>query len=692
MSYQKPEPTEEDADLGHTGARFDTPLINGRLGAIVSEARVQSLVGATLRDTYRIVEVLEQGGMGTVYRGEHLRLRRPVAIKVLAQHLSDDPAALHRFRSEAEIISQLHHPHVVHILDFDTTDYGDPYIVMELLSGETLSRRLNREHIMAIRDIAQIVLQTAGGLLVAHAAGIVHRDLKPDNVFLLDMQDSSMFVKLLDFGISKRTAASARVTGEFEVLGTPDYMAPEQIMNTAHADHRADQWSLAAITYEMLAGRIPFCAENIAGTLAKVMNDDPLPITELAAGVPPAMSDVVNRGLAKLPANRFATIMEYAEAFARSAGIAPAPGMTTWVEEKTQVIQKSQTPTLGGMSPIADESRTLTPTSSNVPQQQSDSRDSEGRLPVPTVPRSKSIPPPAPPSKSTPPLGSRPVSSPPLRSRPAPTPPLGSHPVSSPTLASRSPSTPPVGLRSPSTPPVGSRSPSTPPVGSHIRSTSPTSVGAANFRLRRSDPPPNFSLKDAPSESLRSPRAPAYGSLLTDEGSSRNALNYARTEPAPPSDDSQLQRVTATQASATKRTPDSMPANDGAMLKLRATLDEIRQAVTFGEEQRALAKARLAVQMAQAQRQREAKELLSGASELLRPILLRSLGGSHRRVSLVRSDSRGVPSMSPEHVFLLSRVDGTTTIEELLDVSPLSTAETLGILLDFRDQGYLGID
>ena len=689
MSHQKPEPTEEDADLGHTGARFDTPLINGRLGTIVSEARVQSLVGATLRDTYRIVEVLEQGGMGTVYRGEHLRLRRPVAIKVLAQHLSDDPAALHRFRSEAEIISQLHHPHVVHILDFDTTDYGDPYIVMELLSGETLSRRLNREHIMAIRDIAQIVLQTAGGLLVAHAAGIVHRDLKPDNVFLLDMQDGSMFVKLLDFGISKRTAASARVTGEFEVLGTPDYMAPEQIMNTAHADHRADQWSLAAITYEMLAGRIPFCAENIAGTLAKVMNDDPPPITELAAGVPPAMSDVVNRGLAKLPANRFATIIEYAEAFARSAGIAPAPGMTTWVEERTQVIQKSQTPTLGGMSPIADESRELT-------------KDSEGRLPVPTVPRSKSIPPPALPSKSTPPLGSRPVSSPPLRSHPASTPPLGSHPVSSPTLASprpatppvglRSPSTPPVGSRPPSTPPVGSRSPSTPPVGMRTRSASPTSVGAANFRLRRSEPPPNFSLKDAPTESLRSPRAPTYGSLLTDEGSSRNALNYARTEPAPPSDDSQLQRVTATHTSVTKRPPDSTPPQDGAIRKLCATLDEIRQAVTFGEDQRALAKARLAVQMAQAQRQPEAKELLSGASELLRPILLRSLGGSHRRVSLVRSDSRGVPSMSPEHVFLLSRVDGTTTIEELLDVSPLSTAETLGILLDFRDQGYLGID
>jgi hypothetical protein len=210
--------------------------------------------------------------------------------------------------------------------------------------------------------------------------------------------------------------------------------------------------------------------------------------------------------------------------------------------------------------------------------------------------------------------------------------------------------------------------------------------------LRRSDPPPSIPFKDVPHESLRAPRVPAHGSLFTDDVGRRNAMNNAPTEPAPPSDESRLERVTASYTSAIKRTPDAIPQQEGAILKLRATLDEIRQAVTFGEDQRALAKARLAVQMAQAHRQREAKELLSGASELLQPILLRSLGGSHRRVSLVHSESRGTPSMSPEHVFLLSRVDGTTTIEELLDVSPLTTAETLGILLDFRDQGYLGID
>ena len=257
------------------------------------------MVGRVLRDTYRILAVLEQGGMGTVYRGEHQRLKRPVAIKVLAKHLTADHAALTRFQREADIVSQLHHPHIVHILDFDTTDNGDPYIVMELLAGEALSRRLDRERILAIRDAVQIVTQTAGGLVVAHAAGIVHRDLKPDNVFLLDMQDNSIFVKLLDFGISKRAAVGTRVTGEYDVLGTPDYMAPEQVISTANADHRADQWSLAAMTYEMLGGRIPFFGETVVKTLAKVVGDEPTPLTELAPGIPKEMAAVVARGLPK---------------------------------------------------------------------------------------------------------------------------------------------------------------------------------------------------------------------------------------------------------------------------------------------------------------------------------------------------------------------------------------------------------
>ena len=161
------------------------------------------LIGRLLRGTYRIIAALDEGGMGKLYRAEHQRLRRPVAVKVMARALSANTEALARFRREAEIVSQLDHPHIVQILDFDTTEGGDPYIVMELLAGETLSRRLDQLRILPLRNTVNIVTQIASALTLAHRSGVVHRDLKPDNVVLLRMQDGSIFVKLLDFGISK---------------------------------------------------------------------------------------------------------------------------------------------------------------------------------------------------------------------------------------------------------------------------------------------------------------------------------------------------------------------------------------------------------------------------------------------------------------------------------------------------------
>src|SRR5512133_513110 len=215
------------------------------------------LVGQVLRGTYRILNAIEEGGMGRLYRAEHIRLHRPIAVKVLANHLAGDEAALARFHREAEIVSQLHHPHIVHILDFDTTESGAPYIVMELLRGESLAKRLNRERMLPVADVVQIVAQIASALNLAHQQGIVHRDLKPDNVFLLEVDAGEVFVKLLDFGISKGTSNATKVTREFDVLGTPDYMAPEQAVCTAKADHRADQFALACMSYEMMTGRLP---------------------------------------------------------------------------------------------------------------------------------------------------------------------------------------------------------------------------------------------------------------------------------------------------------------------------------------------------------------------------------------------------------------------------------------------------
>jgi len=571
-----------------------------------SETRIgDSLVGRVLRNTYRILDVLEQGGMGTVYRGEHQRLKRPVAIKVLAQHLAADPSALTRFQREAEIVSQLHHPHIVHILDFDTTDEGDPYIVMELLSGETLARRLDRERLLALRDVVQIVAQAAGGLVVVHAAGIVHRDLKPDNVFLLDMQDQSVFVKLLDFGISKRAAASRRVTGEYDVLGTPDYMAPEQVINTANADHRADQWSLAAMAYEMLCGRIPFYGESVVTTLAKVVGEEPTPLVDLAPGIPKDLAAVVARGLSKEPSRRFSSILEFANQLAEAAGLSLGPNPAAWM----RAHESMASPEKPALDAIVESPPHPTPRQRRTrPYRASLTPASESRLPIPSVPQSEPTP------------------------------------------------------------------------QSEVQS-----LNAPNPRLRHSDRAPTMPA------SIQASRRPLQGRL-------RNLPSFDDEEPASPGTPT-LSHSRKPPEFGEEKTLASAGASGApseaiseALARLRAGMDEVRQAVTFGEDQRALAKARVVLQLVQAERSREAKELLSGATELLRPILLRSLGGLHRRISLLQPQSARSSSTSPEHLFLLSRIDGTTTVEELLDVSPLSTAETLGLLVDFRDQGYLDFD
>jgi eukaryotic-like serine/threonine-protein kinase len=284
------------------------------------------LLGTTLRGTYRILRQLDQGGMGTVFDAEHVRLRRRVAVKVLAQHLAKDAHALARFNREAEIISQLQHPHVVQVTDFDTTEQGEPYLVMELLTGESLAARLERERCLPIAEAIRIAYQVSSGLGAAHAANIVHRDLKPANIFLTEVPGQGELVKLLDFGISKRAGTSKGLTGEYDILGTPDYMAPEQALGkTAQVDHRGDQYALAVITYEMLAGRTPFAGDDVMDVLRQVISAEPPPIEQLAPHVPEAAGDVLRRALAKDPTQRFASITEFATALVHAAGTSLPP-------------------------------------------------------------------------------------------------------------------------------------------------------------------------------------------------------------------------------------------------------------------------------------------------------------------------------------------------------------------------------
>ncbi len=264
--------------------------------------------------------------MGMVFEAEHVRLKRHVAVKVLAQHLAKDAHALARFNREAEIISQLQHPHVVQVTDFDTTEQGEPYLVMELLSGESLASRLERERCLPIVDAVRIAYQVSSGLAAAHAANIVHRDLKPANIFLSRVAGQGVLVKLLDFGISKRTGAGKGLTGEYDILGTPDYMAPEQALGkTAQVDHRGDQYALAVITYEMLAGRTPFAGSDVMEVLRQVISAEPPPLEQLAPHTPGEIGEVLRRALSKEPDQRFASITELATALLRASGMSLPP-------------------------------------------------------------------------------------------------------------------------------------------------------------------------------------------------------------------------------------------------------------------------------------------------------------------------------------------------------------------------------
>ena len=277
------------------------------------------LIGTVLRGTYEVRGVVDRGGMGIVFEAEQIRLRRKVAIKVLPVHLAQDQKALLRFQREAELVSLLQHPHVVQILDFDTTEQGEPYIVMEFLAGESLELRLAREPVLPLAFAVRVACQVASGLAAVHEALIVHRDLKPANIFLTELPESGVHIKLLDFGIGKRQGGRQHLTGENDVMGTPEYMPPEQAQGrTAHVDQRGDQYSLAVIVYEMLTGRVPFRGDMME-ILEQVITSDPPRIEDLAPQLPAGVGSVLRHAMAKAPEQRFDTVVDFANALSFAA-------------------------------------------------------------------------------------------------------------------------------------------------------------------------------------------------------------------------------------------------------------------------------------------------------------------------------------------------------------------------------------
>ncbi len=287
--------------------------------------------GTILQGTYRIAGPLAEGGCGEIYLADHTRLPGRVAIKVLHRGLQHNAEVLSRFRQEAEITATLRHPHIVQVLDFNVTDQGYPYLVMELLEGEPLARRIAGGQPLRPSAAINIVEQIAQALSAAHARGIVHRDLKPDNIILLACDGMSDFVKILDFGISQ-ASWRPRLTGDAEVAGTPQYMAPEQAQGLRDAiEPRTDQFSLAAIAYTLLTGQEPFVAEDPIAVLYQVVHADPVPPAALVPRLGPAVNEVILRGLAKESAGRYPSVMAFATALRQAieGALTPAPVVVT---------------------------------------------------------------------------------------------------------------------------------------------------------------------------------------------------------------------------------------------------------------------------------------------------------------------------------------------------------------------------
>jgi serine/threonine-protein kinase len=281
--------------------------------------------GVVIEDTYRIVRRIGEGGMGEVYEATHARLAGRYAIKLLLREIASDPVLMARFQREAQITSSLRHPNIVQVLDFRQLPGGTPYIVMEFLEGVDLATEIQRVGPMPLVRVQALIDQIASGLAAAHEQGIVHRDLKPANLILVVLSGShNELVKIVDFGISKTQAARTQLTSTAMVMGTPQYMAPEQALGQGdRIDARTDQFALASIAYEMLAGRCAFAGDTIPTVLYQLVHVEPPPLLVNGQPVSPVLDAVIRRGLAKQPEGRYPSVIDFARAFgAAASGVA----------------------------------------------------------------------------------------------------------------------------------------------------------------------------------------------------------------------------------------------------------------------------------------------------------------------------------------------------------------------------------
>ncbi len=266
-----------------------------------------SLVGQVIADRYRLMALIGEGGMGAVYKAEHTRMGKALALKVLRGAFAGDASAVARFRAEAQIVSRLSHPHTIAVFDFGEMGGGGFYLAMEYVPGKDLATVLREQVQLPESRAVPIGSQLLGSLAEAHDAGIVHRDVKPGNVMLMETRQGGDFVKVLDFGIAKLRDPSGASSGETNVgaiVGTPNYLSPEQARGE-RLDARSDLYSVGALLYEVISGHPPFVAPNPLAVVAAHLSEQPRPLAQEAPGVSPGFAAVVHKALEKRPQDRF---------------------------------------------------------------------------------------------------------------------------------------------------------------------------------------------------------------------------------------------------------------------------------------------------------------------------------------------------------------------------------------------------
>ncbi len=286
-------------------------------------------IGMVLAERYRIVRLLGEGGMGAVYEGEHILIRKRVAIKCLHPHYSQHPEAVARFHREALAATSIGHENIIEVTDMGRFPDGALFMVLEFLKGRDYGALLDAEGPQQLGPVVHIASQICDALTAAHALGIVHRDLKPENIFLIKRRDDPDFVKVLDFGISKMKAANEGPGGGMTqtgmALGTPYYMPPEQAQGLRDVDHRADIYALGVILYRALTGVHPFEHDSYPMLVLKICTEPVVPVRQLRPDLPPELDAILERMLAKEPVDRYPDCASVKTALAPFAGITTKP-------------------------------------------------------------------------------------------------------------------------------------------------------------------------------------------------------------------------------------------------------------------------------------------------------------------------------------------------------------------------------